>query len=192
MVAENNGERIVKAGWQNWEGDATESLTLRETKEGIFVESIITKSGPESFTVRYTIACDASWRTRNFEIILIEQNEKLRLESDGFGRWSHDPDVGAEINGAVDIDISATPFTNTLPIRRLRLKENETKEISVVYVTVPELNVSAERQRYTCLIPNRRFRFEQMDTGFVREIETDQEGLVLIYPGLFKRIQETE
>jgi hypothetical protein len=191
MVAEEQREteNIIKATWQNWEGDATEEITLRETKEGIFVESIVTNGGQESFTARYTIVCDAWWRVRKFEIELTEKKEKLGLESDGLGRWSNNSIVIAELSGAIDIDITATPFTNTLPIRRLKLKENRTEEISVVYVTVPELNVSAARQRYTCLIPNRRYRFEQPNIGFVREIETDENGLVLLYPGLFKRIQ---
>jgi hypothetical protein len=182
-------EEIIKASWRNWEGDATEKMTLRETKEGIFVESIIANGGQVSFTARYSIACDASWRVRKFEIELTEKKETLALESDGIGTWSGASGVIAELKGAIDIDITSTPFTNTLPIRRLKLKENQTEEISVVYVRVPELNVSGERQRYTCLIPNRRYRFEQVDAGFVREIETDENGLVLVYPGLFKRIQ---
>lgn len=191
MVAEEKCEmeKIIKASWQNWEGDATEKITLRETKEGIFVESIIANGGQESFTARYTIACNASWRVRKFEIELTVKKEKLGLESDGLGRWSNGSIVIAELNGAIDIDITATPFTNTIPIRRLKLKKNRTEEISVVYITVPELNVSAERQRYTCLIPNKRYRFEQIDTGFVREIETDENGLVVVYHGVFKRIQ---
>jgi hypothetical protein len=191
MVAEEQREieRITKASWESWEGDATEKITLRETKEGIFVESIITNRGQQSFTARYAIACDVSWRVRTFEIELTEQKKKLWLKSDGLGRWSDNSIAIVELNGAIDVDMTATPFTNTLPIRRLKLKENQTEEISVVYITVPELNVSAERQRYTCLIPNRRYRFEQIDTDFVREIETDANGLVLTYPGVFKRIQ---
>ena len=182
-------EKIIKATWQNWEGDATEKITLRETKEGIFVDSIISNAGRESFTVRYTIFCDASWRVRKCEIESTEKKERLLLESDGLGSWSNNSIAIAELNGAIDIDITATPFTNTLPICRLKLKEIQTEEISVVYMTVPKLNISAERQQYSCLVPNRRYRFEQLDTGFVREIETDENGLVLMYPGLFRRIQ---
>jgi hypothetical protein len=119
---------------------------------------------------------------------LTEQKEELRLESDGIGAWSNASGVIAELSGAIDIDITATPFTNTLPLRRLKLKEDQSEEISVVYITVPNLNVSVERQRYTCLTPNRRYCFEQIHTDFVREIETDENGLVLVYAGLFKRI----
>ena len=89
--------------------------------------------------------------------------------------------------GAIDIDVTATPFTNTLPIRRLKLKKNQSQEIVVVYVKVPELEVSTQLQRYTCLIADKRYCFEQVDYEFVEEIDVDENGLVLTYPGLFRR-----
>jgi hypothetical protein len=46
---------------------------------------------------------------------LAEKQEKLELESDGLGRWSNDSGTIPELDGAIDIDISATPFTNTCP-----------------------------------------------------------------------------
>lgn len=51
---------------------------------------------------------------------------------------------------------------------------------------MPGLNISLDNQRYTCVIPDKLYRFESLDSGFVREIETDEYGLVLLYPGLFK------
>jgi hypothetical protein len=53
---------------------------------------------------------------------------------------------------------------------------------------VPSLNVTADPQRYTCLEPMRRYRFESLDSDFVREIEVDKNGLVVLYPGLFRRV----
>jgi hypothetical protein len=184
------GTVTSKANWQNWTGDASEELTLKETKKGIFAKSVITSKKKGDFAVKYTIVCDSSWRVRTFTIELVDTEKKLTLESDGLGRWSGDSGVIEKLNGAIDIDISATPFTNTLPIRRLKLKENQTKEILVVYITLPGLNVSTDLQRYTCLIPNKRYRYESVDSDFVQEIEVDRHGLVLMYPGLFKRLQK--
>jgi hypothetical protein len=181
-------EQVVKARWQNWEGDATEDATLRESREGIFVESIIRSRGQDNSTTRYTITGDVSWRVRKVEIELSRKEEKLRLESDGLGRWSNESGAVPDLDGAIDIDISVTPFTNTLPIRRLGLDAGQSAEISVVYITVPDLNISLDNQRYTCVIPDKLYRFESLDSGFVREIETDEYGLVLLYPGLFKRV----
>jgi hypothetical protein len=90
--------------------------------------------------------------------------------------------------GAIDIDISITPFTNTLPVRRLRLKTGQSEDILAVYIQLPELTVTTDRQRYTCLEPNRRYRYESLDSDFTRDIEVDGHGLVVTYPGLFRRV----
>ncbi len=180
--------KTIKARWQNWDGDSIEDMTLLETEENILATSIITNRGKECYTAVYSIACDNSWRTRKCEIGLVEKQKRLRLESDGSGKWFNESNYLVKLNGAVDVDISSTPFTNTLPILRLRLKENQSEEISAAYITVPELDVSIKRQRYTCLIPGKLYRFEQFDISFICEIEIDENGLVLVYPGLFRRI----
>jgi hypothetical protein len=46
----------------------------------------------------------------------------------------------------------------------------------------------SDRQRYTCLEPLRAYRYESLDSDFVREIQVDQNGLVVTYPGLFRRL----
>jgi hypothetical protein len=114
----------------------------------------------------------------------------VELASDGDGRWRDG--AGArlpELDGAVDIDISATPFTNTLPIRRLGLGRGAAREIAVAYVRLPALDLTIERQRYTCLDDGRRYRFESLDGSFASEIEVDADGLVTLYPGLFRRVR---
>lgn len=85
------------------------------------------------------------------------------------------------------MDITATPFTNTLPIRRLRLRSGQAETILVAWVEVPALTVVAKPQRYTCLEPG-RYRFEALDSGFTRDIEVDEDGLVRTYPDLFRRV----
>jgi hypothetical protein len=60
----------------------------------------------------------------------------------------------------------------------------------VVYVRAPALTVEIDRQRYTCLTPLRRYRYEAVDGTFTREIEVDERGLVVTYPELFRRRPE--
>ena len=57
----------------------------------------------------------------------------------------------------------------------------------VAYVALPELTVTIDPQRYTCLDRDRRYRFESLDGDFTRDIEVDAGGLVVTYPGLFRR-----
>jgi hypothetical protein len=96
-----------------------------------------------------------------------------------------------DLDGCIDVDISSTPFTNTLPIRRLGLEPGESEELAVTYILVPELLVGAERQRYDCLEAQAEgglYRFEALPSGFTAELPVDADGLVIDYPGLFRRV----
>lgn len=101
---------------------------------------------------------------------------KLELVSDGSNSLPG-------LRRAIEIDIVSTPFTNTLPIRRLGLRTCQNRDILTVYVRLSELAVTVERQRYT-RVGESNYRFESGD--FMRDIEIDSRGLVVTYPGLFK------
>jgi uncharacterized protein len=182
--------RTVVARWRDWSGEGLEHLVLREGSDGVRADSaVVGAADGEPFAARYRILCDPGWRVRRLEVSLVGQDQGLELSSDAAGHWADRsgaprPDFAA----AIDVDLTATPFTNTLPIRRLGLLSGQSETILVVYVQVPELTVTTERQRYTCLEPGRRYRFESVDSEFTREIDVDGDGLVVMYPGLFRRV----
>src|SRR5215203_6431025 len=71
---------------------------------------------------------------------------------DGEGHWKRrGGEPMPDLDGCIDVDISATPFTNTLPIRRLGFEPGQSEELTVAYIRVPELLIGPERQRYGCL-----------------------------------------
>jgi uncharacterized protein len=175
------------ARWTNWEGEGLEHLVLRETSGAIVAASVVIgKSEGRAFALRYQINCDHSWRVRRVALDLVG-GDNIEFASDGRGNWfdkSRRP--MRKLAGAIDVDISATPFTNTLPIRRLKLRAGESQEIIAVYFLVPQLKVSLDRQRYTRL-DARHYHYESVDSDFRRDIEIDSNGLVVNYPGLFRR-----
>ena len=182
--------RTVVARWRDWPGEGLEHLVLQERPDGIHAEAVVLGvADNEAFAARYRVTCDAGWRARRLEVGLVGAERGLDLSSDGAGRWTDRSGTPLpDLAGAIDVDLTATPFTNTLPIRRLGLRGGQAETITVVYVEVPALTVAASRQRYTCLEPGRRYRFESLDSGFTRDIEVDDDGLVLTYPDLFRRV----
>jgi hypothetical protein len=92
------------------------------------------------------------------------------------------------IEGCIDIDIAATPFTNTLPIRRLQLAEGERRPISVAYIATPDLQVTRVEQAYACIGLNREYRYEGIFRNFTANLQVDADGLVIDYPTLFTRL----
>jgi len=182
-------ETII-ARWQDWAGKGLEHLVMREDSDEIVAEAAIIGSiDGKNFAARYRILCDESWRVTEVEVSQIGNDNWIELSHDGAGNWL---DASAnplpELNGAIDIDISITPFTNTIPIRRLRLDRGQAQEILAVYVQLPGLTITTDRQRYTCLAPNKLYRYESLDSAFTRDIEVDDHRLVVTYPGLFRRV----
>jgi hypothetical protein len=180
----------IVARWQDWDAKGIEHLVLREGARAIVAESVVVGSADGAvFALRYRIRCDKSWRVRSAEVDLLGSDRKIEIVGDGKGNWS---DASGKrlpkLTGAIDIDLSATPFTNTLPIRRLKLRDGQSAEIVAVYILVPALTMTTDPQRYTCLEPRKRYRYESIDSDFTRDIEIDNRALVVTYPGLFRRL----
>ncbi len=123
-------------------------------------------------------------------------NKNIILQSDGNGIWTNDTnELVEDLKGCIDIDISITPFTNTIPIRRLLLKVGESKEIKVVYVDIYNYSLTPVKQRYTCLDSNlngHKYRYENLNNEFTTEFFVDKEGVVIDYPDLFERVYNIE
>jgi hypothetical protein len=162
-------------------------------EEGVVANGlVIGLEGGRPFRISYEIRCDRRWRVREVRAAAPDSERAvLELLADGEGSWKRrGGEPVPELNECIDVDISATPFTNTLPIRRLGLKPGESEELAVTYVRVPELLVGLERQRYGCLearTDGSLYRFEALPSGFTAELPVDYDGLVIDYPGLFRR-----
>lgn len=180
--------------WMPWDKPGLEHLHLTIQPEGAVAEGLIIGIAEgQPFHARYEVSCDTQWRVRNVSVALLGSNHPgIRVAVDGKGHWMDDSGERIpELAGCVDVDVSVTPFTNTLPIRRLRLQPGASAELLVAYIDVPALRLTAVRQRYTCLDarPDKAlYRFEMLDGGFTAELPVDTDGLVIHYPGLFRRV----
>jgi hypothetical protein len=180
--------------WASWVDAGLEHLRLVQTDDTVSADGIVI--GIEEnipFRIRYEIRCDTWWRVRELKALsLIGEDDESRLLADGEGRWTTETgEIVPHLDGCIDADISATPFTNTLPIRRLMLDPGESADLAVAYLAVPSLQIETEPQRYTCLERSAKggtYRFESLDVSFTADLSVDADGLVLDYPGLFRRV----
>lgn len=171
-----------------------EHLTLQEIDEGYRVYSVLSAELElGGLTCEYHFDLDPQWRTRIFKLAMNQdgENRNLRIERTEEGQWRVDGLSRPDLDGCLDIDLTISPFTNTLAIRQLKLAPNEAKEISAVYVNIPQLEVSSARQRYQRLDaaePPRRYLYSGLDTGFIQEITVDENGLIDSYPRFAERV----
>ena len=184
--------------WTPWSEPGLEHLHLLQQDGNILADSIIVGvSNRMPFRIRYEITCNSNWKVKELGLTLLSGNrESIKIQTDGQGHWStHTGDPVPSLEGCIDVDISATPFTNTLPIRRLALSPGQSAELLVAYASIPEIELKPERQRYTCLEWNTDgglYKYEGLESGFITELPADSEGLVIDYPGLFKRVWQPD
>jgi hypothetical protein len=185
--------------------------TLVDTRAGLYARGTALAVDPIGYTCRYELQTDENWATARLDVTSegAGWTRTLRLEL-AAGRWrcttaeqgdldsaliaaghagaglpgTEDPD---QLFGAFDVDLTGSPLTNTLPIRRLGLLTAErgvAHRLSVAWVLVPSLEVVQADQIYTALGDGKvRFATET----FSADLDVDAHGFVTHYPGLVSR-----
>ena len=198
--------------WQRLDVAGAEHV-LVDARNGLYARGTQLAVDPIPYTCRYEVQTDPEWTTTRAEVTTEGTGwaRSLRLEL-AAGRWrattteqgnldavlsaaghagaglpgTEDPDL---LYGAFDIDLTGSPVTNTLPIRRLNLLGAEAgvaHRISVAWVLLPSLEVVQADQIYT-LLGEGMVRFA--NETFSADLVVDDDGFVAHYPGLAKMIR---
>ncbi len=175
--------------WEWADRPGLEHCTITATPMGVAADGLaLFVLDGTTWRLRYRLACDGGWRFTEATLTLDDGGapRSLTLAHAGDG-WLVDGRPRPDLAGCVDIDIRATPLTNTLPLRRLDLAEGVPQAATVAYVSIPDLAVSPVRQRYTRLAGTGSYRYENLDNGFTADLTVDADGLVVDYPGPWRR-----
>ena len=176
--------------WSAWNGCETglEHVDVRPADGGLAIAGVVIgQDGEDEFGLSSRVRLDALWHTKEGHV-RTTSGHVLHLEGDGRGHWRENGRDRPDLQGCIDIDIQATPLTNTMPIRRLDLDTGESMDIRLCYIGTPDLAVSPADQRYTALEAGSLYRFESLESGFTADLPVDEDGFVLDYPGLFRRL----
>ncbi|MFI6227404.1 putative glycolipid-binding domain-containing protein [Micromonospora echinospora] len=194
--------RTDTAGCEHTRLDDANGLTARGTALAV---------DPLPYTCRYTLTTTPEWATVRLEVEvegagwsrgvrLERQPDRWRVVTNEQGdldaalRAAGRPPVGLpgtddpdRLADAVDVDLGGSPLFNSLPVRRLGLRDAEPgaeRRIEVAWVLVPSLLVLPAEQTYTAL-DGGRVRFASGD--FAADLDLDPDGYVRHYPGLADR-----
>lgn len=150
---------------------------------------IVGNKNNQIYGVDYQLVADDKWKIRFFSIECKQGHKNYSLHAHKINElWVIDECEHPELNDCFDIDISVTPFTNTLPINRLKLEVGEQKEISVLYINPLEERFTPLIQQYE-RVSEDTYLYRNLGTEFESEIIVDKNGFVLEYPKLYQRIK---
>lgn len=174
--------------WSGIEYFSLENCVIDSGPECVLIDSVIVGYYENIlYRVEYTIELNTSWEIRNCQIkVQLDDEIKIvKLQCDN-SKWLIDERHCPEFDGCIDIDIPLTPLTNSLPINRLNLLENEEAVINVIYIDLLEHNIRFVKQKYR-RISELKYRYENIPNDFEAEVTVDEDGYVVDYPLLFKR-----
>ncbi len=148
--------------------------------------------GEQTLSCTFCVVVGPDWVTRRVEVRSVSTvgEAQRRLEASD-GHWTVDGAARPDLDGCVDVDVAATPLTNTFPIRRLaHLAVGRSVTSAVAWVDVPALGVTRVEQTYERLEDRDElaaWRYsDPTHGGFVLTVDT--EGLVVDYEGFAQRI----
>ncbi|WP_433632115.1 putative glycolipid-binding domain-containing protein [Chryseobacterium cucumeris] len=177
-----------------WKGIFYQSLeyfNLQSDDKNYTVKSkIIGCLEDKIYNTEYKIHIDKDWIVQDF-LIESEVNtiKKIFSGKRNQSQWEINGVVNPEFDHFNFIDISLTPFTNTLPINNLKLSASGSQKINIIYIDVLKHHIRPVQQQYTRTAVN-KYLYENIETDFKAEISVDESGLVTCYPELFEKIAE--
>jgi uncharacterized protein len=195
------------AAWRKDEPAGAEFATVRFNAEALHATGVAIGSHPEPYRLDYALKTTREYQTSHVCVRAAGDgwHRKLELHRRG-AEWSAQTDEHgspnmpapggdvASLSDAVDPDLGLSPLFNSMPVLRHNLHiTGSSMNFLMLWISVPDLSVHPSRQRYTHL--GRRaginlVRFEAIgeDDGFTAVVQFDDDGLVLDYPGIARRL----
>jgi hypothetical protein len=180
--------------WKGKDHFSLEHCHIMLYESGPVVQGTIigTETG-KIYKTDYVIKCNEKWQTVSLDLSCYFEDtvSEQKLRGDGMGNWTLDGEEAGTLKGCLDIDISQTPFTNSLFINRENLPVGSTKEAGLIYFDVLQRAIQVKQQQYTRL-SRLQYRFANVPNDFETLITVDNSGIVTDYEGLFVRAATEE
>lgn len=111
---------LAMAHWRRLDGEGTDRCTLAQAGHGwLLTGQAHWQDGDVETSLLYTVRCDPEWMTRSADITGERAGAPVSLRIlSGPAGWTMNGVAQPEAAGGTDIDLSFTPATNLLPLRR--------------------------------------------------------------------------
>jgi uncharacterized protein len=134
----------------------------------------------------YLVMCDADWQTRSASVSGWVGNETICIDIsvNEARRWRLNGVEVPAVEGCLDIDLSFSPSTNLLPIRRLRLNVGDEVAATAAWLRFPDFRLEPLAQSYR-RISGAGYRYESGGGEFFAQLSVNEVGFVTSYPNLW-------
>lgn len=175
--------------WRRLDGSGHDTCRLDHTAEGWHLSgtAVFLHDGQPA-CLTYTITADAAWQARDGRVrgwAGRQQVELLMTRRDG--EWSLNGVPVAGLADAIDLDLSFTPATNLLPIRRLAVPMGSTVDAPAAWLDTTTWSLRRLAQRYEHRAPH-AYWYTAPEVDYAGLVEVDDHGFVRRYPQLWESV----
>ena len=144
---------------------------------------------PGRYRLDYELETDSDLVTARIALTARSEDGERRLDLSRApeGVWQAEAEL-PDLSGALDCDLGLSPLTNFMPVQRENItRGGEAKEFVMAWIAVPSLAVHRSEQRYEP-IDATTVRYVGRHRSFEGELDLDEDGFVVRYPGLGERV----
>lgn len=149
------------------------------------VAAFASDAGP--CALAYEVRLSGRWQTRAARVTgwIGDRPVRLRVAVGRRGAWTLDGVPQPALDGCEDLDLSFTPATNLIPVRRLALGTGSAGTARAAWLRLPELTLEPIAQTYERLTAG-TYRYVTAAGVFDRRLTVRPDGFVVDYPGLWR------
>ena len=206
LLLEGVNVKVRTAAWVKENPFGVEFTEVRLHQHRLSAVGIAIGTDPVSYRLDYTLETRRGFVTSRLRVASRGEGWRRRLDlrRAASGAWSAATEAGGDaplpppggdielLAGALDCDLGLSPLTNSMPVlRHALLQGGGPIDFHMAWVSVPDLGVHSSAQRDTFVrgSPDQHvIRYEDSAGSFVADLTFDQDGLVVHYPELARRL----
>lgn len=143
--------------------------------------------GGQPSLLDYLVVCDGAWRTLSARVRgwIGAEGVSLDIDVDATRRWRLNGREYPAVAGCLDVDLSFSPSTNSLAVRRLELQIGEAADVRAAWLPFPGLTLEPLEQHYR-RTSSKAYHYESDGGRFTAELEVNDAGFITRYPDLWQ------
>lgn len=188
------GTSASTAAWRRIDVPGYDVVRLLRSDEGWRLAGIASWSeGGDACRLDYVVSVDPGWHTLACIVdgFIGPRSVTIAIARTDGGSWTINGVPAAAVERCDDVDLSFTPATNLLPIRRLALRVGERATVRAAWLRVPELDLQPLEQSYL-RSADATYLYETAGGSFRRTLTVDAVGMVREYPGLWTAVSAAD
>ena len=180
-----SAKHIATARWRALDREGQDTCRLSQTDEGwILLGHAQFRDELGQASLNYVVRCDRDWVTQSVDLAGQHERNEVRAKMvNAGGTWWVDDRAQPAVTGAHDIDLSFTPATNLMPLRRLG---TEDLPVAAAWLQYPQAKLVPLEQTYARTGVADVMRYRAKETDYSTELTVERTGVVTLYPGLWE------